>query len=68
MEHINSSDAQRDLFEERLKGIKDAVHLAPGIAIGFNLGLFDLIISKGQPCTISEIAESGNFKERYAWE
>ncbi|XP_022106778.1 uncharacterized protein LOC110987924 [Acanthaster planci] len=40
-----------------------------GIAMGMQTGLFDVMISlKGEPKTSHEIADAGNFKERYVRE
>ena len=51
-------------FAERIGQTINEGFTALGITLGSKLGLFDLMISLGEPNTSQEIADAGGFKER----
>ena len=52
-------------FTKKLGAMITATVLSAGISLGNDLNLFDLILSNPDPMTSTQIAEKGNFKERY---
>ena len=52
-------------FTKKIGSLITATALSAGISLGNDLNLFDIILNNPDPMTSAQIAEKGNFKERY---
>ena len=53
-------------FEERFSTMSSSAYKLMGVALGSRLGLFSKMALMEEPWTPQELAEAGNWKERYA--
>ena len=63
----SSRDETSAEFEERFSAMTSSAYTVLGVALGSRLGLFHKMALMEEPWTPRELAEAGNWKERWAY-
>ena len=64
---LKQSQETSSEFEERFSAMASSAYTLLGVALGGRLGLFNKMAAMEEPWTPQELAEAGDWKERWVW-
>ena len=64
---LKQSQETSSEFEERFSALASSAYTLLGVALGGRLGLFHKMAAMEEPWTPRELAEAGDWKERWVW-